>query len=372
MLIKNKMPKQLIEFLNASPSPFHATNNVATLLRQSGFIELSERENWNIQKAGKYFVTRNSSALVAFAVGGHCNGGFTIIGAHTDSPCFKVKPISKKTSNGYLQLGVQTYGGGIWHSWFDRDLSLAGRVLVKNGDKVESRLVKIEKPIMRIPTLAIHLDRTVNDGFKFNTETHLTPILATALKAGLTGKANEQSKEKTTEKDPKDIQEKHHMVLLDLIAAQISCKVQDIQDFELCAYDTQPSAIGGICDEFIFSPRLDNLMMSYCSTRGFLDALPTLESDSQVRVLALFDNEEVGSLSAYGADSHFVEPLMKRICSALGVGFEESVANSFLISADMAHAIHPNYAYVLLLLRLILIERSTKKITVHTCTRELS
>ncbi|KAJ2339581.1 hypothetical protein GGF43_006614, partial [Coemansia sp. RSA 2618] len=265
--------------------------------------------------------------------------GTSIVAAHSDSPCLKLKPVSRKTGSGFLQVGVQLYGGGLWHTWFDRDLSVAGRVMVKDGaGGYVSRLVAIEEPIMRIPSLAIHMDRTANDAFKFNKETHLTPILATVSKA-LNG---------TSDDEPKPA---HHAVLIDRIAKQLDVSVADISDFELCLYDTQKATIGGLFDELVYAARLDNLNSSYCAIEGLINSLNgehALEDDSHVRLVSLFDNEEVGSTSAYGANSALLESALRRIqasCEGSGMtSFEEAVANSFMISSDVTHAVHPNYS----------------------------
>ncbi|KAJ3207823.1 hypothetical protein HDU67_007197 [Dinochytrium kinnereticum] len=382
--------KAFLEFVNASPSPFHAVAEVRKRLETSGFVSISEREVFKLKRGGKYFFTRNQSSIVAFAVGGEYKrgNGVAVVGAHTDSPCLKVKPRSRKETAGYAKVGVETYGGGLWHTWFDRDLSVAGRVVVRNGDGALShRLVKIDQPILRIPTLAIHLDRNVNsEGFKFNAETQLTPMLASAAKI-LNG-------------DGKKDDEKHHPAFLKSLADQLSIQAQEIGDFELCLYDTQPSTIGGLENEFIFSPRIDNLMSSFCAVTALINSVaPTnasLASDSIIRIVTLFDNEEVGSVSAYGAGSNLLQATLKRLSDAevsedglaeppvtsssspsstrswvlvdrdshLGSdsmdfsisppslmsfssrqsAFERAMQRSFLISADMAHAIHPNYS----------------------------
>lgn len=227
------------------------------------------------------------------------------------------------------------------HTWFDRDLSVAGRVLVQQADgSFKNEIVRIDRTILKIPTLAIHLDRGVNsDGFKFNLESQLQPILCSAL-TGTNG----------ADKD-KPQSEKHHHVFLELLANELKCKVSQIEDFELCLFDTQPSAIGGLQNEYIFSPRCDNLVMSFCGTAAFINscnAPDSLAKDDHIRLLALFDNEEVGSQSAYGADSLLLESTLRRITNSIQAtsqsAFEEALHKSFLVSADMAHAIHPNYS----------------------------
>ncbi|CAO3607208.1 unnamed protein product [Cunninghamella blakesleeana] len=317
------------------------------LLKEAGFQEIKERDSWNngvLKPNGKYYFTRNKSSAVAFAIGGEYKpgNGFSILGAHTDSPCLKLKPVSKKKGSGYLQVGCQVYGGLLAHTWFDRDLSIAGRVLVELQDGTfKNSLVKVDRPLLRIPTLAIHLDRTVNDGFKFNKETQLAPILATEVKAALSG--IEKSENVAAE-------ESHHPLLVRILADELNVNPSQIHDFELALYDTQGSAIGGACNEFIFSPRLDNLEMSYVSIQALINA-KGLEKDKNIRLVALFDNEEVGSLTAHGADSNLLPTTLQRLAntdvlgiSASSTAFEEAVTKSILVSADMAHAIHPNYS----------------------------
>lgn len=329
-----------LDYVNASPSPFHAVDEAKKMLVANGFTELHEAESWNdkIQPNGKYFTTRNQSALVGFMVGGKYQPGegFNMIGAHTDSPNLRVKPISKIESQGWLQVGVETYGGGLWHTWFDRDLGVAGRVIVKDedGKGFTSRLVMINKPIMRIPTLAIHLDRGVNDkGFLFNKETQLRPVLATAVKAEL---------EKKVEVEDEDENVNHQPLLLLAIAEELNVPVSSIYDFELSLFDTQGSNVGGILNEFIFSPRLDNQCCSWLGTEALIRSIPSLKDDTNVRLVALFDNEEVGSNSRMGAGGNLIETIMQRVAKD-DLLYAQASRKSFMISADMAHAVHPNY-----------------------------
>ncbi|KAI9140586.1 aspartyl aminopeptidase-like protein [Paraphysoderma sedebokerense] len=351
-----KSATQFLDFVNESPSPFHAVEQASIRLKAAGFVEIKEKASWEglLKPNGKYFFTRNKSSIIAFAVGGKYapgSGGFSIVAAHTDSPCLKVKPVSKKEKSGYCEVGVQLYGGGLWHTWFDRDLSIAGRVIVQSSSDPTAythHLVKINRPILRVPTLAIHLDRGVNnDGFKFNTEVQLGPVLCSVAKQNLNyPKASGSSKSEENEQS----QEKHHPSFLGLLASELKCNHSEITDFELCLYDTQPSAIGGMYNEYIFSPRCDNLVMSFVGISSLVRSLEngSLEKDTQIRVVSLFDNEEVGSQSAYGADSSMMEVTMKRIINSFGnakaTSFEEAIHRSYMISADMAHAIHPNYA----------------------------
>lgn len=343
--------EDLVAFINASPSPFHAVAESERRLQAAGFTKLAERDaKWDVQLNGKYYVTRNQSAVIAFAVGGKYapGNGFTIGAAHTDSPCLRVKPVSTKQSAGYLQIGVETYGGGIWGTWFDRDLSVAGRVIVDAGKgSFESRLVRISRPICRVPTLAIHLDRGVNDGWKVNSETHLPPILATAIKAKLAGEDTPGPLAPAGA-----VPGRAHSGLVRAVAGELCVNPEQIQDFELYLYDTQGGAVGGLYKEFVYSPRLDNLCMTYTLVQGLCDSVggvgeggkaPVLAEDPNIRMIAAFDHEEVGSASTPGAGSNMMEDVMARLCPDATLR-SAAVARSILVSADMAHAVHPNYS----------------------------
>ena len=233
-----------------------------------------------------------------------------MIGAHTDSPCLRIKPVSKRQSDGFLQVACETYGGGLWHTWFDRDLSIAGRVMVRTQQgNIEGRLVKVERPILRIPTLAIHLDR--QEDFKFNKESQLFPIAGlAAAELNRQGKTEASKEEENTEGPFEPLAsplQRHHSYLVEIVAEEAGVDPNDILDFELVLYDTQKSVVGGLNNELIFSARLDNLMMSYCSVEGLIQSLASsssLEKDSTIRLIALFDHEEIGSRTAQGADSN--------------------------------------------------------------------
>ena len=309
----------------------------------AGYKYISESEDWTgkLELGGKYFSTRNQTSIVAFAVGKAFNpatSGFNITAAHTDSPCLKVKPVSKITTGSFLQVGVECYGGGLWHTWFDRDLGLSGRVLVSEGDKVVSKIIEINRPILRIPNLAIHLNRGVNDeGFKFNKEEQLVPIISTAIKDNL------EAVDSAAGKD-------HHPVLLNILAKEIGCKPEQIEYFDLSLCDTQPAVIGGANNEFVFGGRLDNLMMSFTILHALraatTDAL--LEKETQAQIAICFDNEEIGSDTAHGAGSTLMQETMERIATSFDAGKSSfslplAIRRSFLFSCDMAHALHPNY-----------------------------
>ncbi|KAK6127608.1 hypothetical protein DH2020_038646 [Rehmannia glutinosa] len=353
--MENPVAIDLVEFLNASPTAFHAVDEAKKRLRSVGYEQVSERDDWKLEAGKKYFFTRNHSTIVAFAIGKKyiAGNGFYVIGAHTDSPCVKLKPVTKVSKGGYLEVGVQPYGGGLWHTWFDRDLAIAGRVIVreqKDGSESYShRLVRIEEPIMRIPTLAIHLDREVNDGFKVNKQSHLAPVLATSVKlkrivgngghmalevnrsfaslmqAELNKPAADNGSVESGSSDVKkpdgktNTNQKHHPLLLQLIATQLGCEPDEICDFELQACDTQKSVIAGALKEFIFSGRLDNLCMSFCSLKALIDSTSSkssLQDESGIRMVALFDHEEVGSHSAQGAGSPVMLDALSRITNS--------------------------------------------------------
>ncbi|KAK3163112.1 hypothetical protein QOZ80_1BG0097810 [Eleusine coracana subsp. coracana] len=336
----------LLDYLNESWTQFHATAEAKRQLLAAGFKLLSENDDWDLQPGGRYFFTRNMSCLVAFAVGEkyRVGNGFNIIAAHTDSPCLKLKPRSASFKSGHQMVNVQTYGGGLWHTWFDRDLTLAGRVILKAPDgSFKHKLVKVSRPLIRVPTLAIHLNRTVNsDGFKPNLETHLVPLLATKHEETIMN-----SDDKTSTKVA------HHPLLLQILSEEIGCESDEIIGMELNVCDTQPSCLGGGSNEFIYSGRLDNLASCYCALRSLMDSsrVPQqLSNEKAIRMVAMFDNEEVGSDSMQGAGAPTMFHAMKRIVDSLihqsmGEGaLERAIHSSFLVSADMAHALHPNYA----------------------------
>ncbi|KAL4425327.1 hypothetical protein ABPG75_009343 [Micractinium tetrahymenae] len=350
----------LLAYLNASVTEFHAVEEARQRLLAAGFTQLSERQGWEgLQKGGRYFFTRNGSTLVAFAVGAKYEpgNGFMMAGAHTDSPCFKLKPVSKSVKSGYGMVNCEPYGGLLHHTWFDRDLSVAGRVLVREGDTLVHRLVSVPKPILRIPMLAIHLQRDLSTaGFNPNKQTQCTPLLATSIKQKLEGSSGEAAGGEAAAAGngaAADVSAaaRHHPLLLRLLAKELGCRPEDIVDFDLNVIDTQPGVIGGGEDEFIFCGRLDNLCMSYCSLQALIDTCGSAEDlaeETGVRAIALFDNEEVGSDSAQGAGSPVMRDCITRVTQLLAGGAEGAVQRamraSFLISADMAHALHPNYA----------------------------
>ncbi|XP_062232125.1 probable aspartyl aminopeptidase [Phragmites australis] len=338
----------LLDYLNESWTQFHATAEAKRQLIAAGFKLLSENDDWDLQPGGRYFFTRNMSCLVAFAIGEkyRVGNGFNIIAAHTDSPCLKLKPRSASFKSGHQMVNVQTYGSGLWHTWFDRDLTLAGRVILKAPDgSFKHKLVKVSRPLIRVPTLAIHLNRTVNsDGFKPNLETHLVPLLATK---------HEEATMNTDDKTSSSTKVTHHPLLLQVLSEEIGCESDEIIGMELNVCDTQPSCLGGGSNEFVYSGRLDNLASCYCALRSLMDSSKVAEqlsNEKAIRMVAMFDNEEVGSDSMQGAGAPTMFHAMRRIVDSLihqsmGEGaLERAIHSSFLVSADMAHALHPNYS----------------------------
>uniref|UniRef100_A0A7S3A1C9 aspartyl aminopeptidase n=1 Tax=Rhodosorus marinus TaxID=101924 RepID=A0A7S3A1C9_9RHOD len=342
--------EQFIDFVNSSPSPYHAVATSIKMLEKEGFVRLREDESWGNLKTDqqKYYVTRNGTSLIAFALPEARDelSDFQIIGAHTDSPCFRVKPISNSGKVGYLQVGVETYGGGLWYTWFDRDLTVAGRVVLQgidpnSKDAITTKLVHLSKPILRIPSLAIHLNRDANSKFSPNTESQTAPIIATEIKANF-GKLSSQNEGE---------KKKHHPVLVNVLAEELQCDADCIVDFDLYVADSQPSRIVGALNEFVSSPRLDNQASCFAALEA-LEALVTAEERKEMtnrgtscRIVCMFDHEEIGSRSAQGAFSTFLNDIIGRIHAGIAKTSELKaiLAASFIISSDMAHAIHPNY-----------------------------
>ena len=313
----------LLEFLRASPTPFHAVAEMVDRLKQAGFVQLYEGDSWQLQAKQGYLVTRNDSSIIAFTTGEESpvEQGIRMVGAHTDSPCLKVKPKPELHKKGYFQLGVEVYGGVLLNPWFDRDLSLAGRVtgLDANGELIH-RLIDFKKPIAVIPSLAIHLDRDANDKRTINKQTDIPPIL---LQTG--GDQKIEFRE----------------FLLDFLKSEEDQTnepaIQSVLDYELCFYDTQPPALVGYNEEFIASARLDNLLSCYLGLKGLIDS-----DRSQCSLLVCNDHEEVGSVSASGAQGPFLKSVLERICGNAET-LSRTLHHSTMISADNAHGVHPNF-----------------------------
>uniref|UniRef100_A0A915D4D5 Aspartyl aminopeptidase n=1 Tax=Ditylenchus dipsaci TaxID=166011 RepID=A0A915D4D5_9BILA len=353
--------KSFLNFLNKSVTPFHAVQSCEEILQQAGFREVCEKDNFKVKPGDKCFIKKNQSTIFAFAVGGQyqpgCTGnGFSIVVAHTDSPCLRVKPVSKRCSEKFLQVGVSTYGGGLWRTWFDRDLSMAGQVVYKprNQDKILHKLVDLKRPLLNIPNLAIHLEADSASKFDYNKETHLTPLMGTLAMSNQNKSCPKEEKPAINSTLNSSIVEEHHEDMLKAVAKETGCQVDELLDLDLYLYDVQPAALTGLKEEFISGARLDNLVGTYTAINGLVDSLAddqSFTSDTNIRMVACYDNEEVGSDSAQGAASAFSEWLLRRLATPIQANcensencFERAIANSYLISADQAHACHPNYS----------------------------
>ncbi|OLS02951.1 M18 family aminopeptidase [Tissierella creatinophila] len=324
MIKEQQFAKNLIEFIDKSPSAFHAAKNVEETLIKDGFKRLNLQDKWNLEKEGKYYTTKNNSAIIAFKIGkGEIEeDGFKLIGAHTDAPTFKIKPnpemvVEKK----YLKLNTEIYGGPILNTWFDRPLSIAGRVSIKTENLLQPKeiLIDLEKPIMIIPNLAIHMNREVNKGVEINAQKDTLPLISNI-----------------NEKFEKD------GFLIKLIAKNLEIEVEDILDFELFLYGVDKGMLVGLNEEFISVGKLDDLGMVHAGLNGLIHS----EVGRATNVLVCFDNEEVGSGTKQGAASPMLRTVLERITLSMGKDKEDyyrALANSFLISADQAHALHPNY-----------------------------
>jgi aspartyl aminopeptidase len=309
----------LLSFLQHSPTPFHAVQTMATRLKAEGFEQLKEADDWQISSRGRYFVVRNGSSIVAFKGGEQSllENGLRMVGAHTDSPCLKVKPQPELIKSGYFQLGVEVYGGALLNPWFDRDLSLAGRVSFKTSEgELRSALVDFKRPIATIPSLAIHLDREANKNKSINAQTDIVPILM-------------QCDQQTMD---------FRQILVEqLLVQHPDCKVEEVLDYELSFYDTQPPAITGFQQEFIASARLDNLLSCYIGLQALL-----AESDQHC-LLVCNDHEEVGSQSAEGAQGPMLRSIIQRMVDN-HQDLTRVLQKSSMISVDNAHGVHPNFA----------------------------
>lgn len=322
---EQKFAKDLINFIDQSPSAFHATKNVENKLIKEGFKKLNLQDKWNLEKGGKYYTVKNNSAIIGFEIGkGELEeDGFKLIGAHTDAPSFKIKPSPEIIVEGkYLKLNTEVYGGPILNTWFDRPLSMAGRVSVKTDNPLKpgELLVDIEKPITIIPNLAIHMNREVNKGVEINAQKHTLPLVANI--------------NKEFEKDN---------FLLKLIAKKLDIDVEDILDFEMFLYGVEKGSLVGLNEEFISVGKLDDLAMVHAGLNGLIDS----KVGKATNVLVCFDNEEVGSGTKQGAASPMLKTVLERITLAMGKDKEDyyrALSNSFIISADQAHALHPNFA----------------------------
>lgn len=310
---------KLFDFLQQSPTPYHAVQQMARRLEAAGFERLDEQLEWSLASGQRYYVTRNDSTIIAFQTGqgDAVRQGVRMIGAHTDSPCLRVKPNPELQRKGYYQLGVEVYGGALLNPWFDRDLSIAGRVTYADSQgRLRDSLIDFKKPVVTIPSLAIHLDREANNSRTVNPQTDVPPILMQC--------------------DEKDAVPFRELLARQVAADHPGADVAKVLDYELSLYDTQPPALLGLNEDFIASARLDNLLSCFIGLQAMLDADP-----AQPALLVCNDHEEVGSMSAEGAQGPFLSSVLDRWVGADNRA--RMIARSMMISADNAHGIHPNY-----------------------------
>jgi len=315
--MQNAIAKDLLSFIAKSPTPFHATLNLLNLFKRNKFTVLDEGETWQIKTNKSYVVTRNDSSIIAFRTGADLAAGINMIGAHTDSPCLRIKPNPQVQKFGYTQLAVEVYGGALLHPWLDRDLSIAGRVsgLKKNGDLFHE-IIDFEKPVAMIPSLAIHLNRDANSNSTINEQKHLPLIFSQSDNPG---------KSKTTDFKAE-------------LLKYCGRDAKQILEYELSCYDTQAPSLVGLNEEFLSAARLDNLLSTYIGARAMLDS-----KGKQAALFIASDHEEVGSASASGAQGPFLKSVLERITNSAGQ-LTQTISRSTLISCDNAHGIHPNYA----------------------------
>ena len=312
----------LLNFLRTSPTPFHATKNIAAHLLAAGFIPLYEGDVWQLEAGKRYLVTRNDSSIIAFVYGKSAllDTGIRMLGAHTDSPCLKVKPRAELNRRGYFQLGVEVYGGALLAPWYDRDLSMAGRVTYRDqADQIASTLVDFERPVAVVPSLAIHLDREVNNARSINAQRDIVPLLL-QLPA-----------------EDAVLPDFRGLLHTELQRQQPQLAIKQVLDYEISLYDTQPPAMIGLEQDFIASARLDNLLSCFIGLQALLEA------DDQVSSLLICtDHEEVGSASCCGAKGPMLQQFLERLIPD-GEERMRVVERSMMISADNAHGIHPNF-----------------------------
>ncbi len=305
--------ERLLAFIAASPTAFHACANLAERLLGEGYEELLEQEEWELRRGGKYFVRRNGSALIAFRVPEGELKGFLMMAAHGDSPSFKIKEhAAVPTAGMYTRLNVEKYGGMLCSSWLDRPLSVAGRAAVRQQGRIGMKLVNLDRDLLLIPQVAIHMDRSANDGKKFDPNTDMLPLFGD-------GSATEKFDA--------------------LIAESLGVPGEDVLATDLFLYPRSPGTVWGAAGEYISSPRLDDLQCAFACSEGFLRS----RTGESAPVFCLFDNEEVGSGTKQGAGSSFLEDVLARTAEGCGAQLRRCLASSFLVSADNAHALHPNH-----------------------------
>ena len=314
-----KCAREVLDFIEKSPSCFHAVANVKEMLQEQGFTEVKEAQKWELVPGEGYYVTRNDSALIAFRLPEKPARGFHMTAAHSDSPTFKIKELPEMTvEEHYVKLNTEKYGGMILSTWLDRALSVAGRVVVREGRELVTKLVNVDKDLLVIPNVAIHMNREMNQGVAYNPQCDMLPLFADCSEG------------------------KKKNAFMKRIAKAAGVKVEDILSHDLFLYPRERGRVLGENGEFLLSPRLDDLQCVFAESRAFCESRP----EEYINVCAVFDNEEVGSGTKQGADSTFLEDTLYRIAEGLGLekgDYLRMIAESFLISADNAHAVHPNH-----------------------------
>lgn len=314
-----KCAREVLDFIEKSPSCFHAVANVKEMLQEQGFTEVKEAQKWELVPGEGYYVTRNDSALIAFRLPEKPARGFHMTAAHSDSPTFKIKELPEMTvEEHYVKLNTEKYGGMILSTWLDRALSVAGRVVVREGRELVTKLVNVDKDLLVIPNVAIHMNREMNQGVAYNPQCDMLPLFADCSEG------------------------KKKNAFMKRIAKAAGVKAEDILSHDLFLYPREKGRVLGENGEFLLSPRLDDLQCVFAESRAFCESRP----EEYINVCAVFDNEEVGSGTKQGADSTFLEDTLYRIAEGLGLekgDYLRMIAESFLISADNAHAVHPNH-----------------------------
>ena len=302
----------LINFIEKSPTAFHAVASCAEILEEKGYTKLCEQDEWNLQAGKGYYITRNQSSIIAFFIPEQTPRNFLITASHTDSPMFKIKNEALSPAfDQYQRLNVEPYGGTIFSTWLDRPLSLAGRVIVSDEDKIEARLINFERDLLVIPNVAIHMQRGINSGHSYNPAIDLLPLLSQDVKKDFGA----------------------------FLATEAGCKKEELLGYDLYVYNRTPATRIGVDGEFFSAPRIDNLMSVYGTLEGFVNS----ENKNAVNVFFAADNEETGSATKQGAGSVFLSDVIDRICECFGIDRRRALASSMLVSSDNAHAKHPNH-----------------------------
>ena len=302
----------LINFIEKSPTAFHAVASCAEILESQGYSHLFEGDEWNLEAGKGYYITRNQSSVIAFRIPKGTPRNFMVAASHTDSPMFKVKSESLSSAfEKYAKLNVEPYGGTIFSTWLDRPLSLAGRVIVSDGEKIEAKLINFDRDLLVIPNVAIHLKRDINSGCAYNPAIDLMPLLSQDAKTDFVA----------------------------FLANEVGCKKEEVLGYDLYVYNRTPATCIGMSNAFFSAPRIDNLMCAFGTLQGFINS----QNENSVSVFYSADNEETGSATKQGAGSVFLSDVIDRICESFGIDRRRALASSMLVSADNGHAMHPNH-----------------------------